>query len=274
MTNYKPILVATDLSVRCDRALDRAVMLAKDWRVKLYVLHVTEPKTGKGLGINTREIVHQIREELPITKVDIEILVKSGPVPDAIAETAKAQRCGLIVTGVARYNSLGDIFLGTAVDYLIRHTRAPVLVVKRKPMRMYKNILIATDFSDCSLHALNSAAVMFPDPTLHLVHAFHPPYQAWLKSDQTTGNVHCEEQRLMDRFLAKTAISDNVFDRLNASIEEGDLGQVLFSKIDKTKSDLVVLGTHGRSGFAHATMGSNAQAILGWAKQDVLMVRE
>ena len=78
----------------------------------------------------------------------------------------------------------------------------------------------------------------------------------------------------MDRFLAKRAIDDNTFDRLNASIEKGDLGNVLLGKIEQTQSDLVVLGAHGRSGFSAATIGSKAKAILGFLKQDVLMVRE
>ena len=37
------ILLATDLSSRCDRALDRAADLAKRWRARLVVLTVLEP---------------------------------------------------------------------------------------------------------------------------------------------------------------------------------------------------------------------------------------
>ncbi|MEJ6594515.1 universal stress protein [Parasphingorhabdus sp.] len=60
------------------------------------------------------------------------------------------------------------------------------------------------------------------------------------------------------RFLAKPQISDTIFERLNGSVEKGDLGPVLTRKITNTKSDLVVLGTHGRSVFTRATLGSNA----------------
>lgn len=78
----------------------------------------------------------------------------------------------------------------------------------------------------------------------------------------------------MTRFLARRDISDTVFDRVNGSIEKGDLGAVLYRKIEATKSDLVVLGTHGRGALSRATLGSNAQHVLGWVGQDVLMVRE
>ena len=38
----KKILLATDLSPRCDRALDRAVLLAELWQAKLIILNVLE----------------------------------------------------------------------------------------------------------------------------------------------------------------------------------------------------------------------------------------
>ncbi len=41
-SHRQPVLVATDLSARCDRAVDRAIMLASDWSVRLKVIHVLE----------------------------------------------------------------------------------------------------------------------------------------------------------------------------------------------------------------------------------------
>ena len=249
-------------------------MLAQEWRTKLILLHILEPDQVKNPAIKMRNIEEKIARELPKTKVDVEILVKAGDIATTIIETAKTKKCRLIVTGVARYNSIGDILLGGPVDHLIRNAPLPVLVVKRRPKHAYKNILIATDFSDCSLQALNAAAELFPDPKLHLVHAYNEPYSAWLSSDQVAQDVKSEEQAALTHFLAKRAISDAVFDRLNGSIEKGDLSSVLFRKIAATKSDLVVLGIHGRGAFSRATLGSNAQHVLGWVGEDVLMVRE
>ncbi|MGB5483212.1 universal stress protein [Parasphingorhabdus sp.] len=272
--SHKAILLATDLSARCDRPLDRALMLAKEWSTKLILLHVLDAGRAKDPATNIREIETQIADELPKHKVDVEILVKTGDVSATIVETAKSKKCDLIVTGVARYNSVGDVLLGGPVDQLIRNASVPVLVVKRRPQNAYKNILIATDFSDCSLQALNAAAELFPDPKLHLVHAYHEPYSAWLSSDQVAQDVKSEEQTALTSFLAKRAISEAVFNRVNGSLEKGDLGAVLLRKIAATKSDLVVLGTHGRGALSRATLGSNAQHVLGWVGEDVLMVRE
>lgn len=273
-TAHKPLLVATDLTARCDRPIDRAYMLAKQWKVKLNILHVLDPIQAKEVGIKSRSIETQIREELPEGDVVVEIVVRAGLVANTILEVAKRKGCGLIVVGVARYDSIGDIFLGNPVDQLVQSAHIPVLIVKRKPLKPYKNIVVATDFSDCSLFALNKAAELFSDPILHLVHAHHESHESWLKSEVVKTETKSEEQALMDRFLAKRAITDETFDRLNASIETGEFATIVMSKIEKTRSDLIVLGAHGRSGFSAASIGSKAKNILGWAKQDILLVSE
>jgi nucleotide-binding universal stress UspA family protein len=268
------ILLATDLSARCDGPLDRALMLAQEWRTKLILLHILDSGQAKDSTIRIRDIEERIGQQLPKAKVDVEISVKVGDVAAAIIETAKTKKCNLIITGVARYDSIGDIILGGPVVHLIRNGPVPVLMVKCRPQLAYKNILVATDFSDCSLQALNTAAELFPDSQLHLVHAYHEPHSAWLSSDQIAQDVKAKEQEALARFLAKPQISDTIFERLNGSVEKGDLGPVLARRITATKSDLVVLGSHGRSGFPRTTLGSNAQHVLGWVGEDVLMVCE
>ncbi|WP_229954062.1 universal stress protein [Parasphingorhabdus litoris] len=273
MTN-KPILLATDMTARCDRAFDRALMLAKTWDTRLIVVHVLDPKQAKKKGLVPKEARVQLEDELPETDVDVQFIIEMGNVGELVIETAKRERCGLIVTGVAHYDGFSDIFLGSPVDHIVRHADVPVLIIKRKPVKPYRSIMIATDFSDCSMTALNTAADMFPEVPLHLVHAYNVPYSGWLKSDQVAQDIGSEEAKSMERFLAQTTIDNATFKRLEASNEKGELGVVLFKKIKEVSSDLVVLGTHGKSGFMRASMGNNARVLLGWLKQDVMMVRD
>lgn len=273
-TTNKPILLATDMTARCDRAFDRALMLAKIWDTRLIVVHVLDPKQAKKKALVPKEARVQLEEELPETDVDVQFIIEMGNIGELVIETAKRERCGLIVTGVAHYDGFSDIFLGSPVDYIVRHADIPVLIIKRKPVKPYGSILIATDFSDCSMTALNAAAQLFPEVPLHLVHAYNVPYSGWLKSDQVAMDIGSEEAKSMERFLAQTTIDNATFKRLEASNEKGELGVVLFNKIKEVKSDLVVLGTHGKSGFMRASMGNNARVLLGWLKQDVMMVRD
>src|SRR3546814_13711138 len=62
---------------------------------------------------------------------DAELVIRRGSAPKMLATIAAERASALIVPGVARYNSIGDYFLGTAVDHIIRTAAQPVLVVRR-----------------------------------------------------------------------------------------------------------------------------------------------
>ena len=269
MTATFETLLASDFSARCDRPLDRAVQIARDHSGKLTIAHVLE-RQGAQSGPET---VERLRAELPLTAQDANLIVRSGSAPKMLAQIAAERGSDLIVTGVARYNSIGDYLLGTAVDHIVRNAQAPVLVVRRRATGPYEQIVVATDFSDCSRSALLSAAQIFPAADITVVHAFHVPYEAWLKSDDVKEYVRTEAQEGMEAFLAQKELA-SLASRIEAIVDEGETGSVIMRQFERTKSHLLVLGTHGRSGFAHATIGSQAEALLSAVNTDVLMVRE
>jgi len=265
------ILVATDLSPRCDRAVDRAMMLAQEWQTRLKVLHVPDaaPK-GKASAEPGEDAV---RATLPDPQADVDILLRTGSLPKVLAETAVEADSGLIVTGVARFNNLRDFILGTAVDYIIRHAQAPVLVVKQRPHAHYRTVLVATDLSETSRAALLRAAALFPHARLHLVHAAQMPYEKWLDSDQAPVELQADARHRLDRFLAHPEISPDLRHRVQLQIGYGEIGAVINMALEETRADLLVLGTVGAGGLRHATLGSTAASLLAWVPVDALMVR-
>jgi nucleotide-binding universal stress UspA family protein len=271
--NQKAVLLATDLTARCDRALERATALAREWDGKVTLLHIVSG-TKQSASLGDAEIADRIRADIGETSAEVEILIGRGSVPETIARMAASRSSDIIVTGVGRYNGLGDFLLGTAVDHIVRHAEAPVLVVKQRVRGPYRNLLVATDLSPCSVAALRAAARLFPEATLHLVHAYHVPYEAWLNSDQVSDEVRSEAERQLHDFLWSPAFDEQLRLRVNVRLGYGELATVVAEEIERVQADLVVLGTHGRSGFAHATIGSNAESLLSWLPRDVLMVRE
>ncbi|MFT3968684.1 MAG: universal stress protein [Sphingobium sp.] len=167
------ILVATDLSARDDRAVDRALALGRSWDARVHVVHVTRPAFGT--------VAEDVRAVLPDPGADVEIVLPVGSAPETIVRTAAAIDAAIIVTGVARFNHVGDYFLGTAVDHVIRHAPAPVLIVRQRTHGPYRRILAATDLSAPSRAALLSAAALFPGVELHVVRAFRIPYRGWIR---------------------------------------------------------------------------------------------
>ncbi len=262
------VLLASDFTARSDRPLDRAAQIAEQHRGSLVIAHVLEKSTKAP----DDSVVEQLRVDLPDALRDAELVVRHGSAPKELAAVALERGSDLIVTGVARYNSLGDYFLGTAVDHIIRNAQQPVLVVRRRPTAPYRRLLVATDLSDCSRAALLAAASLFPEAAITLVHAFHVPYEGWLKSEDVKADIQVEAGEGLEAFLA--ALDQAVRTRLNPRLVEGEIGTAVVNALSETHSDLLVLGTHGRSGFSHATMGSHAEALLSLVNVDVLVVRE
>lgn len=271
-THGKPVLVATDLSARTDRAVDRATQLAREWGVRLIVLHAIEPESQLDARPDCAD--QAIWEVLPDPQADVDILPALGPAPTVIVQAAESAGCGLIVTGVTRFNHVRDYFIGTAVDHVVRHATVPVLVVKRRPHGAYRTIMVATDYSSCSRRALLTAAELFPDAALYLVHAYHVPYEGWLRSGEVREYVTREAQEELDAFVMGSAIPANVRERISAKLVYGEPHTVLSSTAYELDADLLVLGMHGGGGFFAAAMGRMAESLLRCADVDTLVVRE
>ncbi|MFB9047188.1 universal stress protein [Sphingobium indicum] len=268
MPVYRQVMVASDLSARCDRAVDRGVLLARAWNSKVSIAHILSEDAS-----DSTIMEEKVRAVLPDPGMDARILFGRGSVPETLQELANETEADLILTGVARYNSPGDFLLGTAVDHIIRRSDIPVLIVKKRPHRPYRNILVATDLSNCSRAALLRAADLFPQAALHLIHAYHVPFEAWLDSPDMRAEVSRTAEADLETFLAHAAL-DPIAGRIEARIGYGETERVVGDRLKKTDADLLVMGTHGHSGFVHATLGSMAESILSWADVDTLMVRD
>ena len=125
--------------------------------------------------------------------LDIDIVVDHVEAVDLIQEAASRSGCELIITGMARDETLGRFFLGSTVNALARKTDVPVLVVKSRPRQPYSHVIVATDFSDGSRCALESALALFPIAEITLFHAFGIVYEHWI-SDKTAAR---ESTRLL-----------------------------------------------------------------------------
>lgn len=68
----KTIIVATDLSARSDRAVDRAVLLAQIWRARLILLHAIEP--GSYLETHPERDTEALSAVLPDSSPDVDLM--------------------------------------------------------------------------------------------------------------------------------------------------------------------------------------------------------
>ena len=264
-----PILAATDLTARSDRTIDRAFLLAEQLSRPVCIVHVIESEEEAA----AEEVEAKIRETLPLGRENVEIFTPSGKTPEAVAEVAEECEAAVICAGPARFNSLRDFILGTAVDYIARETVCPLLVVKQRPRESYDSVIFATDFSDNSHSALIKTASLFSEARFHLLHAFHVPYAAWNKAEHVREALQAEEQGAMDEFIASLRDETGLPGRVDGRVVRGNLFGGIYDAAEDTKATLVAFGTHGQSGLRHATIGSVASELLTNLTLDSLMVR-
>jgi nucleotide-binding universal stress UspA family protein len=283
----KTILLATDLSCRSDRPLDRAADLAELWDARLVVLTVLEADAQSWLDREAAEDLPswrrppdreriaraQLVRDLPQRLRDVEVMVRDGDPPSVIAETAKEIGAELVVTGVARDEPLGRQHLGATVERLVRSSPAPILVVRSR-LRPYDEVLVGTDFSESSGHALVAACRFFPDARITALHAWEAPYAGVLGRNAYSEQWAAVEQQARDEFLAKVDLSPADRARLHVLSERGQPDVLLRAYMQDQRVDLTVIGSHGAGAVIERLIGSTAKRILRAAPGDVLVIRE
>jgi universal stress protein E len=277
----KQILAATDFSTRSHRAFRRAALLAHKAGAELVLLHVVDDdQPPEIIALETREankiLAEQIDALVELRGLHCLPMVASGDPFDALLRTAKATSADLIVMGSHRRQLLRDIFIGTTIERVIRKSSTPVLMVNKEVQHPYARVLVAVDMSEPSAHALRCADTLgLMEARVTIVHAFW----AMARGKMFVANTPIEQ---INEYVAK--------ERLRASaelmaflkefsdrgwtlyIEEGLPFEVISRAVNEIKPDLLVMGTHGRSGLAKILLGSVTEEVLRSLEVDILAV--
>jgi nucleotide-binding universal stress UspA family protein len=276
------ILLATDLSSRCDRALERALQLGREWNAELHVAHVIAEKTefeitGRSWAAPSLRADDRLDQaELRLRKdigpgasdVRVKVHVIEGSPGEAICELAKREKCDLIITGVARNESLGRMILGDTVDFLVRRATVPVLVVRNRVHGPYAEVVAATDFSAASAEALRTALGFFPRAKTGLFHAYEIPFAGILTVNDAIRREFREmDEKAMCEFLRAIDLPED-FPR---TLERGPPAAALARYLEGHDA-LVAIGSHGASAISRIVLGSTAGRVLDHTQGDVLVV--
>jgi nucleotide-binding universal stress UspA family protein len=140
-----------------------------------------------------------------------------------------------------------------------------------------KRIVVATDFSDLSAEAIETAVAFAQESgaMLDLVHVaaeaaypIPPPMDMLRMPIDLPSAVSEASARLAteeDRVRARGVICEG-------NVLVGRADAEIVGHADKTHSDLIILGTHGRSGLGHVLLGSVAEKVVQHARCPVLTV--
>jgi len=145
-------------------------------------------------------------------------------------------------------------------------------------MQPFRNILFAADFSENSQEAFRVASSLSSETktrmsVLHVVEPhwvaeepvyFGQPTVQYFDSGPEPNGLEALKRRLIDQYTPNHAIDVTYF------VKEGEISSEILSLAEQTGSDLIVMGTHGRTGLRWLLAGSVAISVLRRAHCPVL----
>ena len=149
-------------------------------------------------------------------------------------------------------------------------------------MKPIKRILATTDFSDSSREAVEYALGLAErlGAEVELVHVFERPMYFEVGVSHNLQLRHNVEQWIRDlreeadkRLSATAEELQRRKPGVRAVLREGAPVEQIVKAAQEGQADLIVIGTHGRTGLPHVLLGSVAERVVRYAPCAVLTVR-
>lgn len=292
------ILAPTDFSSAAEVACGLAARLAMRAEAGLVVFHALSgvemaQKMGPKLERTQVSVLNDVRERLqewfeavvPAELrrfLEVEFNVKVGEPTPAIAGAVKRSGIDLIVMATEGRSGLAHLLMGSVASAVLRTVSVPVLALRAwqadRPLATVRRVLWATDLSATSEgawpYALKLADLFAAE--LVLLHVVRPVELAGVADSPVPPPAHWLERYLepLERELERRQQEVEALGlRARRKVLMGVPAEVIVEEAATEQADLIVMGTHGRTGLAHVLVGSVAQAVVRKAPCPVLAVR-
>jgi nucleotide-binding universal stress UspA family protein len=284
---FTKILCPIDFSDGSRNALRFATRLASEQNAELVVFHSSYvPATAFSLeapfppyliqdltDAAQRGLDDAVREAIAAGAKNTTSVLKVGVPWTEIVAQLEAQAFDLCVIGTHGRTGLARIFLGSVAETVIRHAPCSVLAIRPdSSIGEFKHVLVPTDFSEGAMNALDLASkVVALDGKITLLHVLEPPVAF-------SGEITPDFAHVLDKHSSEAL--DATASRVKAArIEKqsriGYPGAQTLAALDDDRGiDLVVMGSHGRTGIKRILLGSVAEKVVRHARCPVLVARK
>jgi nucleotide-binding universal stress UspA family protein len=291
MIRISHVLCPVDFSDVSLRALHHAAALARWYEARLTVLHMVPlmPVMDVPPLVLDEKSREEFKEQLRLftapvpSDVTLDVRVEQADsTHEAIQRFASSHGVDLLVMGSHGRSGVTRVLLGSVAERVIRQAPCPTMivpaaahdVVPEGPVR-FRNILCPVDFSDHSLLAAEYAVNLAEeaDAQLRLLHVVSMPPgldELELTLKDVRAQIEGDRQRRLDDLIPAEAPS---YCSVQTAVRTGAVHREILAAADEQRSDLIVLGAHGRGAFDAAFFGSNAERVARAANCPVLVVR-
>jgi nucleotide-binding universal stress UspA family protein len=307
----KTIIVPLDGSELAEQALPVAIDLAKASGAELHLLHVFVPYAARAdmpgsapgnadlerrLEAQSTEylraVTDRVAAELPARIVADPVRTRpirsahseSVAVVDRLRRAAVQLRPDLMVLATHARGGLGRAWLGSVADAVVRRVNVPTLLVHPHadapvPSGNFSRILVPLDGSALAEEALPIAAriAAITGARVTLLRVIVPRLVVGRPSFvvEFDAQLLADHQRDAERYMERMA------ERIRGSVRDVDVSVLLadgpahaiIDWVEQHEADLVVMSTHGRSGFRRFMLGSVADKVLRGTDVPVLLTR-
>jgi len=208
-------------------------------------------------------------------------VVLRGRPATAIVDRARNMNADLIVVGSRGHGTIESMLLGSVSAEVIDHAASPVLVARGVGI---DRVLLAWDGSSSAARAADVLRwPIFVGSSVRVVSVADVEVPWWIGFPEPNSPElipvyldAAEASRKQSEQLAREMTAQLQAAGLEADADrrEGDAATEILAAANGWKANLVVLGTHGRTGLGRLVLGSVARNVLQHAACSVLVVRE
>ena len=286
---YDRILFPTDGGDAATVAFDPVLQVAERHDATVYVLNVADTTRDSVVQVGGdvidalerkgAEFVREAADRASGRGVASVTDVLQGEPYSTIVDYADARDVDLIVMPTHGRRGLERFLLGSTAERVVRRANVPVLTLRpdddRPTEYPYRTVLVPTDGSDPARHALATGVdvATAEDAALHLLSVVaSTSLGIEVRSEGRTSTLENHATGIVDdaRAFADAAGVPSVSGTV---VYEPSVHRAILSYVDEHDVDLVVVGTHGRTGFDRYVLGSVTEYLVRTSPVPVLTVR-
>ncbi len=261
------ILVPCDFSSPAQEAYKLAAGIAAKNNGEVLLLHVinipvvydpglgglpyTDPTLLEDLEAAGIKNFETLLSDASIPAVRSSYHITNGDILSCILEYSEEKNIDLIVMGTTGSSGLAEIFIGSNTEKVVRHAQVPVLAVRKAPaIDSVKNILLPSTLSLEHATFMNQVKAVqdFFQAVLHIL----------LINTPSRFRNHAEANEALDAFARHHQLKNY---KTHLSNYSGETDGII-DYANEEQVDLVLMGTHARTGLAHLFSGSVTESVV------------
>ena len=271
---FERFLVASDGSEYAAGAEREALNMAKKCGAQVRVINVIAAENTEldsmGEPLLTNELsaarahLDQVARRAAASNVACETeVVQASEIFQEIVNQAANMQADLIIMGRRSRHGLARLMLGDITARVIGHAHCSVLVIPRAAEISGRHFIIASDgsrFGDTAAATAGKLALLCKTPTT-VVSVTSPSH-----SEQRREEARQAINRITS-FLALEGVS------ADSKLLEGRADEKIVEAANAANADLIVVGSHGRTGLERVLLGTVTERVLNLTPCAVLVVR-